>query len=92
MNALALVGRRAGNDRLDARRLGRRNRHVGRSNVRITAGRHITASDIAWHEFLPCRQARSDLDREFLDTVALGHRELVTCDAAHSMSRLICVG
>ena len=72
VDALVLVRRRAGDDGLDARRLGGCDRHVGRGDVGVAAGGNIASCGIDRDELLSEFKAGHDLQREIMNRSTLG--------------------
>ena len=79
MHALAAIRRRARHHEGNPCRLGRGDRHVRRSDVRVASGRHVAPGDVDGNQTLACGQARLYFERKFADRLALGTRE-----AAHA--------
>ena len=82
MNALATMRGRASHHERDTRCLCRGDRHVGRSDVRVAAGRYVASGHVHGYEALPRGHAGMDFDRELADRFALRLRE-----AAHAFGR-----
>ncbi len=76
MDALAAIGRGAGDDRGHAGRLGGGDAHVGRRDVRIAPGGHVAARHIDRNQPLPGHQPRRQFDLEFPHRCHLRLREL----------------